>query len=169
MKQSQERDWFHQRPKKSQSSSATSYSFSSRPLGWYLSLTIVQILDPSWSGIKWYVNSFLSDDLPDHTFLHHTDHFSFSDWIRFVFRREWGDHLKSSDHTIGSKAMSVKKSDQKSTVYATTKLAINLVKESLNALPPLKSVVGGLLAILNHCEVCPMAPRLCHPWCSQLC
>ena len=39
------------------------------------------------------------------------------------------------------------------TAYATTKLAINLVKESADAFPPLKSVVGGLSAILDHCDV----------------
>ena len=39
------------------------------------------------------------------------------------------------------------------TTYATTKLAINLVKESSDVFPPLKSVVGGLSAILDHCEV----------------
>ena len=45
------------------------------------------------------------------------------------------------------------KSDWKSTAYATTKLAINLVKESSDAFPPLKSVAGGLSAILDHCDV----------------
>ena len=40
-----------------------------------------------------------------------------------------------------------------STAYATTKLAINLVKESADVFPPLKSVAGGLSAILDHCDV----------------
>ena len=53
-------------------------------------------------------------------------------------------------------AMDENKSDWKATTYATTKLAINMVKESSDAFPPLKSVVGGLSAILNHCDVCPV-------------
>ena len=39
------------------------------------------------------------------------------------------------------------------TTYSATKLAINLVKESADVFPPLKSVVGGLSAILDHCDV----------------
>jgi hypothetical protein len=45
------------------------------------------------------------------------------------------------------------KSTWKSTAYSTTKLAINMVKESSDVFPPLKSVVGGLSAILQHCDV----------------
>ena len=40
-----------------------------------------------------------------------------------------------------------------STAYATTRLAINLVKESADVFPLLKSVAGGLSAILLHCDV----------------
>ena len=54
------------------------------------------------------------------------------------------------------------KSDWKSTAYTTTKLAINLVKESSDTFPPLKPVAGGLSAILNHFEVRPTSSRLCH-------
>jgi len=52
------------------------------------------------------------------------------------------------------------KSDWKATTYATTKLAIDLVKESSDVFPPLKSVAGGLSAILNHCEVRFISPGL---------
>ena len=39
------------------------------------------------------------------------------------------------------------------TGYAANKSAIDLMKESSDAFPPLKSVAGDLSAILNHCEV----------------
>ena len=51
--------------------------------------------------------------------------------------------------------MEENKPDRKSTAYATTRLAIQMVKESSDGFPPLKSVAGGLSAILNHCDVCP--------------
>ena len=54
-------------------------------------------------------------------------------------------------------------SDWKSTAYATTELVIDLVKESADAFPPLKSVVGGLSAILAHCDVRFISLRLCRP------
>ena len=38
-------------------------------------------------------------------------------------------------------------------MYNTAKLTINLVKESADTFPPLKSVAGGLSAILDHCDV----------------
>ena len=60
--------------------------------------------------------------------------------------------------------MSEGKSSWGSTAYATTKSAINLVKESSDAFPPLKSVVGCLSAVLNHCDVrfiLFMPPNIC--------
>ena len=62
-------------------------------------------------------------------------------------------HLDPSKHTVKPGVTDEGKSDWKSTAYATTKLAINLVKESSDVFPPLKSVAGGLSAILNHCDV----------------
>ena len=59
----------------------------------------------------------------------------------------------SSDHTTDPKAVSENKPGWGSTAYATTKLAINITKESADAFPPLKSVLGGLSAILKHCDV----------------
>ena len=43
-------------------------------------------------------------------------------------------------------------SNQKSTC-STTKLATNLVGESVDAFPPLNSLVRSLSAILDHCDV----------------
>ena len=59
----------------------------------------------------------------------------------------------SSDHTTDPKAASENKPGWGSTAYATTKLAINITKESADAFPPLKSVLGGLSAILKHSDV----------------
>ena len=59
----------------------------------------------------------------------------------------------ASGRTVDPNAAPENESDWKSTAYATTKLAINLVKESSDVFPPLKSVMGGLSAILDHCDV----------------
>jgi len=64
-----------------------------------------------------------------------------------------GDHPEPPGHTVDPRATSKGKSSWVSTAYATTKLAINLVKESSDVFPPLKSVAGGLSAILSHCDV----------------
>jgi len=101
-----------------------------------------------------YLTTFLSRN---------ADRPSLPDRFRSVFRIGQGDRQKSSDHTVDPNAASVNKSDWKPTAYATTRLAINLVKESADAFPPLKAVAGGLSAILGHCEVCSISPRLCRP------
>ena len=43
----------------------------------------------------------------------------------------------------------------KSTAYASVKVVADVVKESSDVFPPLKSVVGGLTAILKHYDVRP--------------
>ena len=45
------------------------------------------------------------------------------------------------------------KPNQKSTVYASARLAIDVLKESSDAFTPLKSVVGGLSAVLQYYDV----------------
>jgi hypothetical protein len=55
--------------------------------------------------------------------------------------------------TVDPIAVHENKSSWKSTAYSTTKLAINMVKEASDVFPPLKSVVGGLSVILQHCDV----------------
>ena len=57
------------------------------------------------------------------------------------------------DDTVDPEVVPESKPGWKSTAYTTTKLAINLVKESSDIFPPLKSVAGGLSAILDHCDV----------------
>ena len=45
------------------------------------------------------------------------------------------------------------KSDWKHTTSSAAKLFLRMVKETSDAFPPLKSVAGGLCAILENCEV----------------
>ena len=79
--------------------------------------------------------------------------------IRSVMESGQSKNQKSSDDkTTDSSAAHENVSNWKSTAYSTTKLAINLVKESSDVFPPLKSVVGGLSAILEHCDVQPISP-----------
>jgi hypothetical protein len=75
-----------------------------------------------------------------------------SDRIESVLSQSQG-HSKSSNYIVDPTAAYEKKPSWKSTAYATTKLAIDMVKESSDVFPPLKSVVGGLSAILQHCDV----------------
>ena len=70
-----------------------------------------------------------------------------------------GSLQKTPDHTVDQKAAPESGSDWKSTAYATTKLAIDLVKETSDAFPPLKAVAAGLSVILNHCDVSFVSPR----------
>ena len=71
------------------------------------------------------------------------------------------------EHAIESSAMDENGSNWKSTAYATTKLVINLLKESADAFPPLKSAVGGLSVILDHRDV-RFIFHTTHPRCSRL-
>lgn len=75
------------------------------------------------------------------------------------------DLQRPSDDITDPRAVSVSKSDWKSTV---SKQAIDLVNESSDAFPPLKFVAEGLSAILGHCEVRHIYLRLYHPWCLLL-
>ena len=45
------------------------------------------------------------------------------------------------------------KSSWKSVAYSSTKVVIDVVKESSDIFPPLKSIAGGLAAILKHYDV----------------
>ena len=69
-------------------------------------------------------------------------------------RTEHNKQPETSEHTIKPSAADKNGSNRKSTTYSVTKLAINLVEESADTFPPLKSVVGSLSTILDHCNVC---------------
>ena len=61
----------------------------------------------------------------------------------------------SSDDTDTAEpdAAANKKSDWKSTAYASAKLLLYGVRDSADAFGPLKTVAGGLCFILENCEV----------------
>jgi len=59
-----------------------------------------------------------------------------------------------SDQSVRVGATTSKgKSSWKSTASSTAKLLLRTVEKSSDAFPPLKSVAGGLCAILDNCEV----------------
>ena len=61
--------------------------------------------------------------------------------------------LKLSSYVVDPTAAYEKKPNWKSTAYASVGLTIDLVKESSDAFPPLKSVASGLSAILKYYDV----------------
>ena len=61
--------------------------------------------------------------------------------------------MSLASHIVDPTAAYENESDWKSTLQASAGLAIDIVKESSDAFPPLKSVAGGLSAVLKHCEV----------------
>ena len=75
------------------------------------------------------------------------------DRTQSVVRAGQDEQSKHPENTVEPSATDESGSDWKSTAYATTKLAINLVKESADAFPPLKSAMGGLCAVLDHYDV----------------
>ena len=75
------------------------------------------------------------------------------DRTQSVVGTEQDEQSKPSENSARPSATGENGSNWKSTAYSATKLAINLVKESADAFPPLKSVMGGLSAILDHCDV----------------
>ena len=61
--------------------------------------------------------------------------------------------LKSMDRTIDKGAVNQNESSWTSAAYSSAKVVIDLVKESSDVFPPLKSVAGGLAVLLKHCDV----------------
>ena len=63
------------------------------------------------------------------------------------------ERSKSSDRTFYPGAVNQNESGWTSATYSSTKVAIDMVKESSDVFPPLKSVAGGLAVILKHYDV----------------
>ena len=76
-----------------------------------------------------------------------------SERFRSVFSKKESKRPHISNNPSDPGAAGDSGSGWKSTAYSTTKLAINMVKESSDVFPPLKSVAAGLSAILDHCDV----------------
>ena len=67
-------------------------------------------------------------------------------------------HLESSDHTFDEGAATQNESSWIAAAYSSTKVVIDVVKESSDVFPPLKSVAGGLAAVLKHYDVWFLSP-----------
>ena len=61
--------------------------------------------------------------------------------------------MKLSRYTVDPTAAYENKPNWKSTLHASAGLVIDVLKESSDAFTPLKSVAGGLSAILKHYDV----------------
>jgi len=66
-------------------------------------------------------------------------------------------NLGPSDRTFGNGAETQIEPSWMSAAYSSTKVVIDVVKESSDVFPPLKSVASGLAAILKHYDVQPLA------------
>ena len=71
---------------------------------------------------------------------------------RLKFRDRIGRGVATNENTS--------KSNWKSTSYASAKMVVDVVKESSDVFPPLKSAVGGLAAVLKHYDVCHVSLAL---------
>ena len=76
-----------------------------------------------------------------------------SDRILPVPGRDESSPPEPSGHTTDTGAVSESGWGRDTTAYNATRFLIRAVQESSDAFPPLKSVAGGLSAILDHCEV----------------
>ena len=68
-----------------------------------------------------------------------------------------GRHLGSLDHTYNEGAPNRNESSWMSAAYSSTKVVVNIVKESSDVFPPLKSVASSLAVILKHYDVRPLS------------
>ena len=163
-KQSQERarDRSRRRPRRSRT--ATSHGINSRSSDRYLKFANAQSPGPSRAGVQRCVNAFTQDDSSKHTCSYNTDPESISNQILLpVPGQDQANLPESSDHIADPEATPESKLDWMSTAYATTKLVIDLLKESSAAFPPLQSAAGGLSAILKQRDVRSISPKSYRP------
>ena len=66
--------------------------------------------------------------------------------------------MESPDHTFDEGAETQNGSSWMSAAYSSAKVVIDLVKESSDVFPPLKSVASGLAAVLKHYDVRSLSP-----------
>jgi len=83
--------------------------------------------------------------------LRNTDNSALTDHTRSIPRED--KHLKPSDHASGKGTANENESSWMSAAYPSTKVVIDVVKESSDVFPPLKSVASGLAALLKHYNV----------------
>ena len=83
-----------------------------------------------------------------------TDRHAVFDKIRSVFKSGRSKHpISSDDNTADPASVHDNELSWKSTVYPATKFAIDVVKETSGACPPLKGVAAGLSVVLKYCDV----------------
>jgi len=82
---------------------------------------------------------------------HNTDNFVVADHTRSIPSQ--GECLESSDHTSNWGVESQNNSSWVSAAYSSTKVVIDVVKESSDVFPPLKSVASSLATVLKHYDV----------------
>ena len=63
------------------------------------------------------------------------------------------EHVGSSDHALDESGVNQNESSWMSAAYSSTKVVIDVVKESSDVFPPLKSVANGLAVVLKHYDV----------------
>jgi len=98
-------------------------------------------------------NSISSDD--SNWFTTHTDNFVVTDLTGSTPNKD--EDLESSNHTPDEGAETPTGPNWMSAAYSSTKVVIDVVKESSDVFPPLKSVASGLAAILKHYDVRPLS------------
>ena len=94
-------------------------------------------------------DSISSDD--SNRFATHTDNFLVTDPTGSTPNED--ENLESLNHTPDEGAETQTGPNWMSAAYSSTKVVIDVVKESSDVFPPLKSVASGLAAILKHCDV----------------
>ena len=152
-KRCEEQGWAHRGRRPGLSGRTTPCRINPRSRDQPLNFAAIQSFALSGPGIERYEITFSPGIHLTISFSRNIGRHTMTDRIRSVFRTGQGRASKPSKQTVYTSTIDKSKPDLKSTAYATTKLAINMVKESSDAFPPLKSVAGGLSAILNHCDV----------------
>ena len=84
-------------------------------------------------------------------FTTHTGKFVLTDRTRSTPSED--RNLGSSDRTFDEGVKTHNEPSWMSAAYSSAKVVIDVVKESSDVFPPLKSVAGGLAAILKHYDV----------------
>ena len=96
------------------------------------------------------MNKVISDDVSNR-FSTHTGNFIVADLTLSTPSKD--KNLGSSDHTVGEGAEPQNESSWVSAAYSSAKVVVDVVKESSDVFPPLKSVASGLAAVLKHYDV----------------
>ena len=109
------------------------------------------------------MNDLFPDGSSKHTFSRNPDPDAVSDLAPSIPGNDQNTLPEPPGHTTDSKTAPERKLDWKSIASIAYALAIPLAEESSDAFTSLKSVAGGLWAILDHCDVHSIFSRLYRP------